>query len=360
MAESAFPGGDPWYTADGAENDVIVSTRARLARNLANFQFPGTISPDDAERVQSLVFDSFSQLDTAQLFHLVRTSALDKLGAEILSERGAAGTPQGTGIIMRNDGRVSCLVNSVDHVRIASFAPGLSCSGVFNDCRAVDDGLQNTLQFAASYDFGYLTSSLNDAGSGMKLSLRVHLPSVSFCGKAEELVTELRNRGLSVSAVYGTGDDYGTSLGSYYEIATLSSEAGAEIDQIAGIEAAGRYCAETERKFRAECADNKPTAVHNVILRAFASAKFSTLMKLREAVSVVSAVKWGKDLGIISGIEDSVLCGLLYRIQNGHLEFLLENGNFRFERDIENSIPQKLERLRALTLQEAFEKTEFA
>ncbi|HAH60571.1 MAG TPA: hypothetical protein DCL73_00570 [Treponema sp.] len=360
MAEQSVLSGEPWYTCSGTDNDVVVSTRARLARNLANFQFPETARPDDSDRVRTLVFDSFAQLENAGDFHLMNSEALGELGTRILAERGVIDVPAATGVVMRSDGRVSCLVNSMDHVRIASFAPGLNCGASFADCRTIDEGLQKTLQFAASYEFGYLTASVGDVGSGLKLSVRVHLPSLSFAGEAENVFRGLREKGLSVTSVYGTGDDYGKSLGSYYQISTLSSFSGSELDQIALLEGAGKYIVETERKFRLKCAEDKPTAVHNTILRSFAAAKFSALMPLRESIAVISSVKWGHDIGIINGIDDNTLCGLLYRVQNGHLEFLLQNGNFTFEDDIKNSLPQKIERLRALILQEAFEKITFS
>ncbi|MFA6856151.1 MAG: hypothetical protein WCR31_02980 [Treponema sp.] len=360
MAESSVFNGEPWYTYSGTDNDVVVSTRVRLARNLANFQFPETLRRDDSERIRALVFDSFSQLENADDFHYVISDALGDLGARILAERGVIDTPAASGIVMRSDGRVSCLVNSIDHVRIASFAPGLNCEDAFADCHSIDEGLQKTLQFAASYEYGYLTASVNDAGSGLKLSVRVHLPSLSFAGESENVFRRLREKGLSITSVYGTGDDYGKSLGSYYQVSTLSSFNGSELDQIASLESAGKYIVETERKFRLKCTENKPTIVHNIILRSFAAAKFSALMPLRESVSVISSVKWGLDMGIIHGIDDSTLCGLLYRVQDGHLEFLLQNGNFTFEDDIKDDLPQKIERLRALILQEAFEKITFA
>ncbi|MCK9169735.1 MAG: hypothetical protein M0P01_04910 [Treponema sp.] len=360
MTESSVFSGEPWYTYNGTDSDVVVSTRGRLARNLANFQFPETLRSDDSERVRALVFDSFSQFENADDFHYVQSDALGDLGARILTERGVLDIPSASGIVMRSDGRVSCLVNSIDHVRIASFAPGINCEKVFSDCHSIDEELQKTLQFAASYEYGYLTASVNDVGSGLKLSVRVHLPSLSFLGESENIFRGLREKGLCVTSVYGTGDDYGKSLGSYYQISTFSSFTGSELDQIASIKSAGKYIVETERKFRLKCTENKPTVVHNIILRSFAAAKFSALMPLREAVAVISSVKWGLDMGIIHGIDDSTLCGLLYRVQNGHLEFLLQNGNFTFEDDIKDDLPQKIERLRALILQEAFEKISFA
>ena len=349
----------PWYSCAGIDNDVVVSTRVRLARNLADFLFPSAAKKDEAERVQTLVFDSFSHFENPDDYRVVNTETLDALGKKILEERGVLDGSGASGIVMKGDGRLSCRVNSTDHVRIASFEPGLNCAGAFDACRLCDDGMQKTLQFAASYEFCYLTSILSDAGSGMKVSIRVHLPSLVFSGEADAVLNGVRAKGLDVFSVYGSGDGYGASLGAYYDIATSSSLSGSEFDQTASVESAGKYLAEAERKFRRRCAENKPTQMRNLILRAFAEAKFSALLSLRQSVSIVSAVKWGLDSGILKGVDDKVLCGLLYRVQDGHLEFLLKNGSFAFEADIQNDVRLKIERLRALIVQETFEAVRF-
>ena len=359
MPSAAVPAGRPWYSYAGKDGDVVVSTRVRLARNLADFLFPSAEKKDEAERVQTLVFDAFSHFENPDDYHVVNTEMLDALAKKILEERGVLDGSGASGIVMKGDGRLSCRVNSTDHVRIASFEPGLNCARAFDECRLCDDGMQKILQFAASYEFGYLTSSLSDAGSGMKVSIRVHLPSLTFSGEADAVLNDVRAKGLDVFSVYGTGDGYGVSLGSYYDIATASSLSGSEFDQTASVESAGKYLAEAERKFRKRCAENKSTQVRNIILRAFAEAKFSVLLSLKQSVSIVSAVKWGLDSGILQGIDDGVLSSLLYRVQDGHLEFLLKNGNFAFEADIQNDTRLKIERLRALIVQEAFEAVQF-
>ena len=87
-------------------------------------------------------------------------------------------------------------------------------------------------------------------------------------------------------------------------------------------------------------------------------AKSSFFVSLREAIDIISGVKFGKDMGIFSGVEEAELHALLYRVQEGHLEYVLDNGKFKFEKDIQDNRPRKIERLRALILQEAFENIE--
>lgn len=349
----------PWYLCEGPENDVVLSTRVRLARNLANFPFVKFFRGDDAERVQALVFDAFAKSDCPENFHSVPVAALDKDGVNVLTERGVLDLPLASGVVILDDGNSSCCVNSNDHVRVSSCVSGLDCNTAYEQCQKLDLLMQNHLQFAASFDFGYLTQALCDAGSGMKISLRLHVPSSVQTGNLDKIFEEAKNQGLMISSPFGVGGRTEMSLGSFYQISTSSAELGSEIDQLAAIYSVGKGIVEAERKIRAEYAENKQTESRNIILRAYALAKFSTLLSWRETVDIISDLKLGLDFGIIGGVSATELYGLLFKIQDGHLSYLMKNEQFQFEDDISNSCEQKIMRLRAVIVQETVNKMDF-
>ena len=351
--------GDAWYNASAENDDVIVSSRVRLARNLANFPFPENFDEECALQVQNIIFDSFNHFDDADAYQTMILSTVPKLGADILRERGLVEENFGTGLVMRVDGVSSCLLNCSDHVRISSFAPGLACSTAYAFSHNIDIQLQEKVQFAASHEFGYLTSNICESGSGMKLSLRVHLPSISFAGKISELAKACDERGYSVRDSFGSGTQFGSSLGGFYQISSRQSVSGNEIDQLAGITSLGKYICEFERKIRGEVADNKFTEVRDMILRAFAQMRYSLLMPLRESIDLISAIKWGVDLGLICGVEDYEPSSLLYKVQSGHLGFLLRTSEFNFDDDIASDDALKEKRLRSIVMQEALKKMTF-
>ncbi len=366
---------DAWYKYSGIDNDVILSSRTRLARNLANFPFPSKLRGNDGERVQSIIFDAFNQIRDCNDYQAVVVKNLDGLGSRILEERGilsefdsVSGKAQDEGIVIRKDGRVSCTVNVIDHLRISSFAPGLDFEKSLEAGREIDEQLQKIVQFAASYEYGFLTASLLDAGSGMKLSMRVHLPSLSMLGRITSVMQDFKNSGLVFKASYGAGGMYvtgsgcgaGTSLGSYYDICTSDCQTGSEFDQVASIVSAGKKLSEMERSAREECKKTMPSDIRNYLLRSLAIAKNSIFISLREAIDIISGVKWGLDMGLINGIDDSVLYALLFRIQEGHLEYVLKNNNFSFENDIVGVRNKENERLRSIIFQEAFESIDSA
>ena len=77
-----------WYSEKGIQDDVICSTRIRLARNLADFPFPSKLKDEDRERVQALIFDAFSRLENSSDYQSLSVSNLELLGRLILAERG--------------------------------------------------------------------------------------------------------------------------------------------------------------------------------------------------------------------------------------------------------------------------------
>ena len=80
----------PWYTEKGQVQDVVISSRVRLSRNLANFPFALCFRGDDSERVQSLVFDAFSRIQSENpnfLFSVVETKYIDDDGRKLFEEQ---------------------------------------------------------------------------------------------------------------------------------------------------------------------------------------------------------------------------------------------------------------------------------
>lgn len=350
---------DAWYALNGPENDVVLSTRVRLARNLANFPFPAKFKDDDAFRVQTLVFDAFSHCAEPDKYQGVIANELDELGIMILEERGVlesnCAKQNGSGIIIRTDGKIACAINTKDHVRLSSFVPGLDGNSAFSLCAKVDDELQNSIQFAADYEVGYLTSAISDCGSGMKVSCRVHLPSLSFSGKILSLFNSLNSKEIVVSDCFGAGTIQASSLGFYYQVSTKTAGNGNELDQIAALISAVKFLVENERRERNAVLRNRQTELRDRIYRSYAKIKFASLMDLREAIEIISDIKWGKNLGFFSGITDESLCALLYRIQQGHLQFVLKSKSFNFPKDISENKNLTAQYLRTLILQEALE-----
>ncbi len=362
-----------WFSHKGPDNDVILSTRVRLVRNLADFPFPSKMNDEDRYRVNSLVYDAFSSLEC---FHYLDYNELSQPAKEILKDKNILSdkkinTSQESStsseeaneknevsavLFDYEDESLSCLVNESDHIKLSAFVSGLDCERAMEKVFKVDEKLQEKLQFAASIDFGYMTSHIRDCGTGMKISIRILIPSIVLSGQLDSVISLIQEKKLQIKPVFKPGQSDLCDFSNFiFDISTSNSFEGSEFDQMALIQSVGKLILKTERKIRTEFADNNSTVVLNFFKQNYAKALYSLLLSYEECVSIVSAVKWGLHIGLISGISDSELNSLYFRAKSGHIKYLCDNFNFNFEDDIKKSENLQIKRLRTIVIQQAFE-----
>ena len=343
-----------WFSVPGNCDDVAISTRARLVRNLADFPFSAKMTEDDRERVQSLVYDAFFADNKFENWRFIDMKQISEPGKQILRDKNILDEDCTSAIINYEDESSCCLVNGTDHVKLISFVSGLDCEKAMEKVYKTDEFLQEKLQFAASIDFGYLTSQIKDCGTGLKFSVRIFIPSIVLSGQLESTVSLVRSKKLSIKPVFKSEQiaDFSNCL---FDISTTSSAEGSELDQMAGIQSVVSVILKTERKIRSEFADNNPTVVLNFFKQSYSRAIYSLLLSYEEAVSIISAIKWGLQLKLIKGISETELNGLYYRVKDGHLKYLCDNFAFTFEDDIKASQALQIKRLRTIVIQQAFE-----
>lgn len=368
-----------WYAEDGEDNDVVLSTRIRLARNLANFVFPCQCSTDDAQRIQTSVFEAFRKVPHPEQYQQVGTDQLDFYARQLLVERSILpersyterniNNPQTDifrkfecvpAVVVRTDGRVSCLVNGRDHISIASLTAGYNTSTPWQLCRQIDSVLQQSLQFAASYDFGFLTSDLKDAGSGMKISLRLFLPGLLQTQQIQQIMEDVSKKNCQLEAAFGGTSVPSAALGACYQLSSLYAACGSEEDQLGEFDMVVSELCSRERKARSTYGESRPTMLRHIISRMYAVMRYSRFIDCSEAMDIISTLQLGISVGLIMGITYRELHALMYRIRNAHLDYLYKDKelNFAFEADVQEHPVLVISRLRALLLQEALEKVQ--
>ena len=351
-----------WFAEDGMDTDVVLSTRVRLARNLTDFPFPEFMKNDSDERVRTILFDAFSRSSDAESYQTLSVKNLEQLGCMILAERGvippAAVENPTTGIIVRSDGRISGTVNYHDHLHLSSFIAGFDPAAAHSAVSLVDEELQKYVRFAGSLDVGYFTSRLRDAGTGMKISVMIHIPSIIQRNLQDSLFRTLVENGFDVYACYAVAPGGVTkTLGSWFRICTDVCYPMSETDQVASVVQAVRNIINIERNARNDVLKENLTTAKDIIYRAIGSIKYSRYVPFREGVEIVSAIKWGHSMGLLGGMTDGEIYSLLFRIQTAHLLFITRQEELSFEKDVVTSV-QKADRLRSIILQEAISQVQ--
>ncbi len=347
---------ETWYTMPGPYDDVVISTRVRLARNLADFPFIAKMSDDDKFRVNSLVYDAVADNPDVEVLDY---KTFTQAARNILVEKNVLTDRDCTSVILDRNNSSSILVNETDHVKIAHFVPGLDCEKAMEVAYKMDEELQKKLQFAASYEFGYLTSHIKDCGTGMKISFRCFIPSIILEGRMAEIVDYIREKKFTLHSPYTNTECTGDFGNCIFDVITSSAAGGTELDQMAAIQSIGVFILQTERKIRQEFADNNPTIVLNFVKQAYAKLNYSLLLSYEEGVNIISAIKWGLLTGVVYGIEQNEVNALFLRTKDGHIKYLCDNYAFSFEEDVKKEEYLQIQRLRTIVIQQALEKLNF-
>lgn len=349
----------PWYSKAGIYDDVFISSKIKIIRNLGDFVFPHLMDEEERQRVNSLLSDGLvNEKNDKYKLEKVDVNLLTQEGLKILKERNILTQNRCDSVFMNEDGSFFCRINDTDHLHIVSYSSGLDFEKLMENAYYYDEKLQKKVQFAATFDFGYLCSNLQDTGTGLKLSFRCFIPAIVFSKNTNSIIEKAVQNNLKIKYVF-TSEEKSDFPSSIYEVSTLISEKGTEFDQMAEIKSFAQFILKTERKIRETFADNNNMIVLNFVKQAYAKGLSSIFLLYKDAVCIISAIKFGLQCGYITGIEESELNGLLFKIQDAHLQFLNRSYDFDFEEDIKKNKILQIQRLRSVVIQEIFEKIKF-
>ena len=199
---------EKWYRQNGAEGDVVISTRVRLARNLTGVPFPASMNPEQKQSVVEAVCAALQPVEeTFQLADMGKLSPRDALSLverHLISPEFAR-SGAGSALLLTEDEGTALMVNEEDHLRLQVMRPGLDLDGAYEQADRLDTVLDETLHFAFDQRLGYLTQCPTNLGTGMRASLMLHLPALQERGAIQQLAVTVSKLGLTIRGMYGEG-----------------------------------------------------------------------------------------------------------------------------------------------------------
>ncbi|MEA4849486.1 MAG: ATP--guanido phosphotransferase, partial [Clostridiaceae bacterium] len=229
-----------WMLGNGPESDIILSSRIRLARNIADIPFPSGLDAERAKTVVDNVRNSLSSSESDLEFRDYIMQKLPSMERQSLVERHlispelSKNYTKGAALIS-SDEIVSIMVNEEDHIRIQTILPGLQIKKSWEMASEIDDLLEQSLEYAYSENWGYLTSCPTNVGTGMRASVMVHLPALNITGNVNRILQAVTHIGLTIRGLYGEGTEI---VGNIFQISNQITLGRAEeeiIDNLAAV-----------------------------------------------------------------------------------------------------------------------------
>jgi protein arginine kinase len=310
-----------WINKDKRDSEIVLTSRVRLARNLKSFKFPHRADENELKAISD--FLSFHITPISEAFFSL--SQLSLLQLEVLMERRLISRElwrrkDGQGIYLFDKESLFCTVNEEDHIWLQAISSGLNLKNIYEKVNEIDNQLSNSLSYAFSTKFGYLTASPTNLGTGLSASVLLHLPALVHSGKIRKIVEKLAEKDFLVSGVYGGFQEV---EGNIFQISTQISLGKKEEEIIDSLHEITIRVIKHETEARDILWKNARLQVEDKIWRAYAILKKAKLLSFSEFINLSSAVRLGIGFGMIKDIEISKLNRLLIFTQTAHLQNLM-------------------------------------
>ncbi len=290
-----------WLNPKGNEADVVISSRIRLARNLANFLFPTRASIQQKEEIEKYISSKIKEIPEFQEYIYTVLDHRNQEESAFLFERHLISKEllQSEGrssLFFKKDESISIMINEEDHLRIQGLRAGVSLSQIYKEINKIDDILETHLPYAYHSVFGYATSCPTNVGTGMRVSFMLHLPGLCLTNQINKIHENLRKKKLNLRGTYGEGT---TPLGDLYQISNQVSLGISEENILERLQCIIPQILKYEREVRNRLLENNRESLTDLIKKAYNYLLTMEMIASEQAMTYLSLVRLGCQLELI-------------------------------------------------------------
>ena len=335
----AFQAGVEWLKGEGQAADVVMSSRARVARNVTGLPFVNKCSTEQRQRVLDLVREAAQasamgeanervvwlnvhECAPAERSMLVERHLISKQFSRGKPPSGASSAEdiRGLAVTMSTE-RVSLMVNEEDHLRLQVLRSGLALAEAWESASGIDDRMQGAMDFAYSSRWGYLTACPTNVGTGVRMSVMLHLPALRMTGDMEKVKRAAGDMNLAVRGFYGEGSE---AVGDLYQISNQTTLGKTEATILHELQdEIIPQVIEYERLARKLLLQRQKVELEDAIFRAMAILRNARKMGTEESMQLLSVLRMGVVMGLVTDIPHHAVNAMLLLVQPAHLQRLM-------------------------------------
>lgn len=313
-----------WLRGSGPEADIVMSSRIRLARNLADFPFIRRCTDFDRANIEATIRERLGDASELADLTFIDVADLEFLDRQFLVERQLISREHADGegaraVAIDQHEKLSLMVNEEDHLRLQVMKSGLDLYTAWEQINDVDDRIEKSINYAFHPDFGYLTACPTNVGSGMRVSVMVHLPALVITNQIDKVFRSLQKINLAVRGLYGEGSQ---AMGDFYQISNQITLGKSEDELIQQVGDVVPVVINYERKARDLLVRESQHDLFDQVSRAYGTLQNAQQISSEETMHLLSKVRMGINLGLIGDLEIPTINKLFMHTQPAHLQKL--------------------------------------
>lgn len=311
-----------WLRGTGPNPDIVMSSRVRLARNIENFPFSHWANKKQEKESMEILQAAIQSSDLLQGSVFVRMVELDDVDRQFLLERHLISRehivqPEFKAVVIGDKEVLSVMVNEEDHLRVQVMQSGFNLQECWRIANRLDDLLHKRVKFAYNQEWGYLTACPTNTGTGLRASVMLHLPSLVMTKQINRVLQAITKLGMTARGLYGEGTE---AEGNFFQISNQITMGASEADIIDNMERIIRQVIGHEENSRKSLMKQNREMLQDKIFRANGILRSAHIISTKEMMGLLSMVRLGVDMGIISDIDRRAVNELFILTQPAHLQ----------------------------------------
>ena len=313
-----------WLLGTGAHSDIVFATRVRLARNLAGHRFVRRASLLERASIFETVSNSAAALKPLGEFKVVNFKGLQPHQQQLYVEQRLASAELvaldgDRGLLFEQSGRSAVMINEEDHLRLQRIDSGYCPKACWESIDGVDTIIGKELDFAFDARRGFLTSCPSNAGTGLRMSVLMHLPGLALTKNIDQILQAASQMGI---ATRGFGGEHSTVVGNLFQLSNQATMGGREIDFIENTDRVIARIMDAEYKARETVLAQAKAELTDKVQRAYGILMHAHLLEYHEFLNVSSAIRLGIECGIFSALSITDLNRLTLALQPAHVQLV--------------------------------------
>lgn len=317
-----------WLENEDQADNLVLSSRIRLARNIKNQPFPARLSKENARKVVSQVEDAFfsaspmkNNFNAVHLWEESKTSNLSYVEQHLVSNELVENSDKAA-FILDNSHTVSIMINEEDHIRLQCISAGFNLNDILDYSNKIDDLLEEKIDYAFDERLGYLTACPTNLGTGLRASVMIHLPALTMNNEIKYILNTLTQIGMTIRGLYGEGSGAGSNL---YQISNQVTLGINEQNILDNLSAVVNQIISQENLARQKLFKQYKYEIEDKMYRSLGILKSARVMDSKECLKLLSNVRMGIEMGIINDISKVTLNNLLIDTQPATLREIFDD-----------------------------------
>lgn len=328
-----------WLKGEGPNADIVISSRARLARNLKGYPFFHWAGKKEKQEVLSIVRDVIASSKYMKGSLFVKISDLDDIDKQFLVERHLMSrehtvNDESKALAVDEKEIISIMINEEDHVRAQVIQSSFNLIETWHVLSTLDADLETKIEYDYSDRWGYLTACTTNIGTGLRASVMLHLPALVITNHIGRVLQAITKLGVTARGFYGEGTE---ASGNFFQISNQVTLGHSEEDIIDNIEKLINQVITREKSARDYLISHNKNEFYDRIWRAFGTLKSARIITSDETIRLLSLIRLGVDIGVITEINRKTVNELFILTQPAHLQKMENKKLSAAERDIKRA-----------------------